>query len=59
MEIKEVKDARELLANKIGQLIQDFEWDTDTVVSDPIKIVRGQDELNPRRIIIKLHIIIP
>ena len=31
MEIKGVKEAMESLAKAIGQLIEDFEWDTGTI----------------------------
>jgi hypothetical protein len=59
MEIQKIKETRDQLAKQIAKLIEDYEWETDIVVADSVKISRGQDELNPRRLVIGLTIIVP
>jgi len=58
MNIQEIKDARAQLAKAIAKLIQDFEWNSDTVVGS-IKIEKSKDEFNPGRPEIVVNIIIP
>jgi hypothetical protein len=59
MDLREIIDEKNYLEVKIGQLIEDFEGKTGTILGDTIKIIRGQDETRPTRISIGLQVLIP